>query len=203
MRDTVKGVRSITFFYALFLLCSMIGWVAEMLYYIVIGSGVLDRGFLSLPLCPVYGLSCVVTYLCFGLPQRPRFFALSLPLTAGRFAAFGRSAYYFVVGALCATFFELASGVFMHRFLGVRLWDYSNLRLHVFGYISFAFAVMFGALMLFFMRFCFPLLLRRIAKIPHASLCAALVPMTVLLLFDIALNCTYSYTTHTHLALWT
>lgn len=194
--------KEIGVLYALFLLCSLIGWVFETLYYIAIGRGLLDRGFLSLPLCPVYGLACVLAYLCFGLPHRPRFFARSLKRASNAVSRLWHALFYIAGGALAAVLCELASGALMHGLFSVRLWDYSNLRVHFYGYVSLSFGLAFGILMLLFMRFAFPLLLRAVCAVRRRDLYAVLVTVSLFLLCDVSMNCTYAYVKGAHLSLF-
>lgn len=200
-KNTIAG-KEIGVLYAMTLLCSLIGWVLETLYYVVIGRGVLDRGFFSLPICPVYGFACVLCYLCFGLPERPRFFARQLPVSRRAKSRLAHALFYTVGGALVSVFCELIGGASMHRLFSVRMWDYSNLAVHFEGYISLAFGLAFGALMLMFMHFAFPRLLRLVCAVRRADLHAVLLTVSILLLCDISLNCTYAYVTHSHLALF-
>lgn len=184
--------------YALFLLFSLFGWVLEIVFFAAKGKGLTDRGFLSLPLCPVYGVSIVSTFLLLGTPQRMRLGRrslshLSLPV---------RYLLYLVLGGVIATLWEGLVGVALNGLFGVVMWDYRGMPLSLYGYICLPFALIWGVLMLAFMRYLFPPILSYIEKIEKATLYLILVPLTFSFLFDLSFNSTYAYIHRLHFSLY-
>lgn len=85
------------------------------------------KGFLLLPMCPVYGLGALAVL------------ALPAALTDG----FWRSALW---GGLAATAVEYAVHLAYDRLLGVRFWDYSHIRGNLRGRICLPFSLAWGLL---------------------------------------------------------
>ena len=78
------SVSRVTSFYVLFLLISFFGWVLEEVFFFLRGHGFIDRGFLSFPICIVYGLSVIGVFLLCGVPHRMRIFSFALPIPKTR-----------------------------------------------------------------------------------------------------------------------
>ena len=55
----------------MFFIVSLIGWLLETVNFIVIGSP-MDRGYLTLPLCTVYGCALLAVYFAVGTPTKGR-----------------------------------------------------------------------------------------------------------------------------------
>ena len=55
--------------YLVFILISFIGFIYETILAIIFDFSDIDRGFLRLPLCPIYGSGVIITYLLFGTPK--------------------------------------------------------------------------------------------------------------------------------------
>ena len=56
----------------LFFLLSFAGWCAETLYFLARWQEFADRGFLTLPLCTIYGSSALLVYFALGTPRGGR-----------------------------------------------------------------------------------------------------------------------------------
>ena len=54
----------------LFCMISFFGWAFETLSHLLRFSELTDRGFLTLPFCPIYGASILLIAYLFGVPQR-------------------------------------------------------------------------------------------------------------------------------------
>ncbi len=113
-------------------LLSFLGWIWEMLLAAFILQIPNDRGFLTLPLCPIYGFSLIGMYLIFGTPQAFHIFGKKLSLSP-----FLCYLCYFICSVLVATAFELLTGFFFDTFFDVFLWNYTGLWGNIGGYIAF------------------------------------------------------------------
>lgn len=196
-----KASRS-TVFYTLFLLISFLGFILEEIFFFLRGHGFADRGFLSSPVCIVYGFGLLTSYFVLGFPERMRLFSCVLPRhNTRRQKILQTILYVFLSGAIC-TFCELAVGVFMHGAYGILMWDYREIPWHAGPYICLPFALIWGVLAYFLMRFLFLPLLFFLSKVQKKTLTAILLPLTVFLLFDLSMNCTYSFCNRAHMALW-
>lgn len=137
-------------------LLSFGGWVLETLASRIIHGTFGDRGFLTLPLCPIYGCSTVAVYLLAGVPERlhgligGRARLTRLWRRTVKNKKWRKYAFYFIFVTLLATAAELVTGV-IAKALGVTLWDYSNQPLNLFGVICPAFSLLWGVFITLFM----------------------------------------------------
>lgn len=63
--------KSFCKYFIIFLLISFIGWVWETIYVSILAGHLVDRGFLFLPICPIYGLTILCVYGLIGTPRKP------------------------------------------------------------------------------------------------------------------------------------
>ena len=192
----------------LFFLFSFLGWLLETSHFVIRWGKLTDRGFLCLPLCPVYGFAVCLSGLLLGSPRRgllrsafARTKKLRAPLRltadAGLF-----SLYYLFAAALPAGA-ELCVGGVCDKLLGIKLWDYSYKADNLFGYITVGRTLLWGLLIALVLALlweplreslCAPAAARR-AGAAAAVLCA----LTVI---DFAFNLTYLFVFGEHLLLF-
>ena len=153
---------------------SFVGWCFEKLGRFIIYGAVGDRGFLFLPLCPIYGISVVFSILLLGTPLLPDGLLLSKVLrTWGSKSLFSKRrwitfAIYFSFTSVAATAIELITGLLLFPF-GIRLWDYSERFLNLWGIVCPMFSLLWGALITLFATFAWIPLYRLFSKIPAKS----------------------------------
>ncbi len=116
----------ITFFF----LYSFFGWIFESAYVSVKEHHFVNRGFLRLPMLPLYGTGAVMM-LWLSLPVKD-----SVVLV------------YFA-GVIGATVLEYVTGYVMERLFKMKYWDYSNQRFNLHGYICLSSSVAWGFLTIF------------------------------------------------------
>lgn len=176
----------------LFYFISFSGWCGETLLFLLLFGRFEDRGFLTLPLCTIYGACVLGVYLLFGTPRGGKFAPLFrradvLPFPARFAARAGAYALYALAAALLPTLAELAFGG-LFRLFGVRLWDYSYKRVHLFGLISPDQSLLWGALIALAMRFVWDPLLALARKVPPRARLAAACALTAVTAADLAMN---------------
>ena len=114
-------MRKICSLYLLFLFISFIGFTYETILAIILKFNDLDRGFLSLPLCPIYGSGVILTYLLFDTPKNMRVVRYKLK------SNYKIKIYlYFLFSALVASMLESIIGYFFENKFNVVLWEYSS-----------------------------------------------------------------------------
>ena len=131
------------------LLVSLAGWIAETVLFYIQRKTYVDRGFLSLPFCPVYGLSMLGMYALFRTPQSGfwgKFIALPQTKTGRVFAVLLCIVCYAAIAALLASLIEYLTGLFYYKIFGVRLWNYRRYDGNIGGYICLPFSLLWGAL---------------------------------------------------------
>lgn len=131
-----------------FLVYAFLGWLGETALAAAKKRRLLNRGFLSAPFSPVYGLAGVL-------------FALFLPeLREDIF-------FLFLFGMILATALELATGVLLERIFRQKWWDYSDEPWNFQGHICLKYSLIWGVLAVICIFFANPLLVRLIDLIPR------------------------------------
>lgn len=131
-----------------FLVYAFLGWLGETALAAAKKRRLLNRGFLSAPFSPVYGLASVL-------------FALFLPeLREDIF-------FLFLFGMILATALELATGVLLERIFRQKWWDYSDEPWNFQGHICLKYSLIWGVLAVICIFFANPLLVRLIDLIPR------------------------------------
>ena len=123
---TYTWYQWLTFFY----LYCFFGWIFESTYVSLKQKRFVNRGFLRLPMLPLYG-SGAVMMLWVSIP-----FQDSLILT-------------YISGVIGATVLEYVTGYVMERLFKVRYWDYSNQPFNIHGYICLSSSIAWGFLTIF------------------------------------------------------
>lgn len=116
----------LTFFY----IYCFFGWVFESAYVSVKTRHFVNRGFLRLPMLPLYGTGAVMMLW------------VSLPVKSNLFLVY-------VSGFFAATLLEYVTGYVMERLFKVRYWDYSNQKFNLHGYICLTSSIAWGFLTIF------------------------------------------------------
>lgn len=119
-----------------FFIFSFFGWVWETTLVSVRSHKYVNRGFITGPLCTIYGTGAVSVYL------------LLVPFSSSYVAIF-------FVGMLIATVLEYVTSAVMERLFHAKWWDYSTHRFNVKGRVCLGVSIGWGfmslALYLFFM----------------------------------------------------
>lgn len=149
----------------LFFIYSFAGWCIEVCYAAFRRRQFVNRGFVNSPLCPIYGFGAVL-------------FALFLPELVGN------PFFLFLGGMLLATVLEYTTGMLMEKIFGRKLWDYSEIKYNIGGYVCLRYALLWGVLAILTMTFVNPALCGLLGMIP--SLAATILQWTavILLLLD-------------------
>lgn len=116
----------LTFF---FIYC-FFGWIFESTYVSAKKRRFVNRGFLRLPMLPLYGTGAVMM-LWVSLPVKDNLFLV------------------YVFGVVAATVLEYVTGWGMEKMFKMKYWDYSNQRFNVKGYICLTSSVAWGFLTIF------------------------------------------------------
>lgn len=149
-----------------FLGYGFLGYLLEKLFaYVSHSPHRVRKGFLLMPVCPVYGLAMCVL----------------LALGAERTAHFGE---LYLLAAITATVVEYAVHWAYETALNVRFWDYSTTRMDLNGRICLPFSLAWGLLGAAAVRFIQPLMAALAAQIPSA--------VTNTVLFCLALDALWS-----------
>lgn len=124
MKD--KALRTDFMYYVwLFFLTAVFGWLWEGLLYLVKDEMYVNRGFLTGPWLPIYGMGAVMLEILF---HRWR----------------DRPVLIFFLSMLLCTILEYAAGWYLETMWGIKWWDYSGALFHLHGRICLVSSLLFG-----------------------------------------------------------
>ncbi|MDR0991492.1 MAG: putative ABC transporter permease [Ruminococcus sp.] len=149
----------------MFVFWSCVGWAVEVVTMTIETGEYQNRGFLNMPLCPIYGAGVLLVVSLF----RP--FAHTWILL-------------FFLTALMCTAFELSVGLIMEKIFHNRWWDYSMYKFNFKGYICLWTSCGWGIGCVLVIKFVQPFLERVIAAVPFNAGCAFIALMFVIIMID-------------------
>ena len=153
---------------ALFLACySFLGWIAEVLFVFVTTQKLQNRGFLTGPFLPIYGVGAVLLVV------------LVIPYVANPFLVFLATV---VITSALEFFTHLALDKIFH----IKLWDYSGKRFNLQGRICLENSLLFGVLGLALIYVIHPLLNDLLRALPHDAAIAIAWTLIGILIIDAA-----------------
>lgn len=153
----------------LFLTGAVIGWIYEVLLYVVTEHSFINRGMLHGPWLPIYGLGCLIV--------------VGLKLLIGN-----RPVIYFAVSTAACGIIEYTASWAMETFYDMRWWDYSSYPLNLNGRIFVGGLLGFGAAGLLFAYVLLPLLQKQYKKIPDWAKSVISVTLLAVFLADAAIS---------------
>ena len=173
---------------------SFYGWSLETLFFAVKFCEFCDRGLLTLPLCPMYGLTALGIYAILRTPQSGRWKAFyekgrTKKARALRLALCLLS--YVLLTAALATLVELSTALFYHKAYGVRLWNYYLKNCNYKGYISLRYSLIWGVLAALSMAFIWRPLIHALVRLPENILYSLAVLLMTTLILDFTFNSAY------------
>ena len=141
------------------------GWVFESTYVSIREKRPVNRGFLRLPLLPLYGTGAVMM-LWVSLPFRDRLFLV------------------YISGVIAATGLEYVTGWTMERLFKMKYWDYSNQRFNVNGYICLSSSLVWGLLTIFLTEVLHPPVSDLVLALPVSLDIAGVILISILFAAD-------------------
>ena len=151
----------------LFFVYAFLGWCVEVSFAAIKHRRFVNRGFLSGPVCPIYGVGMVTVLWCLA-PLR------------------GNVVLLFVGAVILTTLLELFTGFVLDKFFGDKWWDYSGQPFNFHGYICLLFSLLWGVLCVFLVLVVQPFVMRLADRVPSRIGTVVLVLSLVLFVTDIA-----------------
>ncbi len=108
----------------IFMISGFIGWLYETIYTSIQWEEFAERGFLQLPLCPIYGFGAVVLLALFGRLKN----VLAI----------------FVTGTIVTTLIELVASYVLEYVFHIELWTYRHWQFNFQGRIALGSSILFG-----------------------------------------------------------
>jgi uncharacterized membrane protein len=141
MGDTMLNI-----FYT-FLLYSVIGYLGEVVYCLLITKHLTNRGFMYGPVCPIYGFGAVFIVYVLAYFKISPFIVFSF-------------------GLLSSTLLEYVTSFLMEKTFHMKWWDYSKMHFTIKGRVCLINSLIFGVGSLLVVYYLHPLLLNTIYQIP-------------------------------------
>ena len=175
LKETILRYALYFFFY------SAVGWLVESCYCSVRPRKWVNRGFLTGPLCPIYGTGALV-FLVLVLPIKEK---ISLPVTiAGRGLTLTPLVVFFA-GLVFADIVEFTVSLLMEKMFHARWWDYSENFLNIQGRICFKHSIYWGLASIGFLYIIHPFVNRYFIKIPIDIVEIALAVILIIFVVDV------------------
>ena len=166
-------------YYLLFMIFSFGGWLWEVIFCYVLDGAFYNRGFMSLPFCPIYGSCILMIFFLLGTPHDPRGILKKVRKPALRYF------WYVVFAFSLPTLVELGIGIFFDQVLGICEWSYAGLPLNLNGYICVPVSLGWTAALTLMMRFGFPPVKNLVFRIPDRAVCIVSIPLLFAMMFDL------------------
>lgn len=152
-----------------FLIYSFAGWCAGVVVAALRKHTFVNTGFLTLPLCPIYGVAAVI-------------FSIFLPELRDRLF------FLFLAGAVLSAFLAFVTGFLLERIFHRKWWDYTRYRFQFEGYITLPHLIVWGLLAVLCIRVTNPLIRSLLSLIPAHVARTILLVMLVLVGIDLLVS---------------
>ncbi len=162
-------MNNILYYFFLFFIYAVIGWIVEVIYVFIIDKKLVNRGFLIGPYIPIYGVCATIMTLY--LTQYK-----DNPLTV------------FILAMFICSFIEYMTSYTMEKLFKARWWDYSNQKFNLNGRTCLLNTFLFGVLALVLIYIVNPPLLSLIDKINKNTLNIISVICLVIFLIDLVIS---------------
>lgn len=151
--------------FLIFCFWSFVGWCIEVVDMTFETGEYQNRGFLNMPICPIYGVGVLMINILFR-PIKNTVFPL------------------FIASTILCTSFEFFMGWSMEKLFHARWWDYSNMKFNFKGYICLRNSLFFGFGCVIMMRYVQPTVEKAIDALPiRIGMCIVIV-MALLIALD-------------------
>lgn len=132
------------FFRYLFIFCvfSVIGWILELVYRSLVEKKLVNPGFMTGCVVPLYGFGAVILNIICSL--------------AHKIDSNYKVLLIFILSVIILSLVEFISGFILYKFMHLKLWDYSMYKYNYKGFICLEFSLVWGLLSLVFYLFIFP-----------------------------------------------
>lgn len=159
----------ICYYFLLFLMYSVLGWLMEVINSYFIHKRFVNRGFLIGPYCPIYGIG-VLLIISFLNDYMDNFLVL------------------FILAMVICLVLEYLTSYFLELVFKARWWDYSNNRFNINGRVCLETAIPFGIGGLIIMYFINPLFTGILCKMSDKFLIILSVVLMILFLADLIIS---------------
>jgi uncharacterized membrane protein len=134
-------------YFLYFVIYSALGWICETIYCSIIDKQCVNRGFLSGPFCPIYGVGALIIIVTLD------------PLSNNIIILY--------IGAMALTsLLEYITGFLLETIFNLKWWDYSSYRYNLKGRVCLLNSILFGVLSLITIKIINPFVMELIRGMP-------------------------------------
>ncbi len=160
---------SFTEYLWMFFIYSFLGWCSEVVFAAAHSGKFVNRGFLTGPVCPIYGVGIVAVI------------GLLMPIKHNLIL-------FYICAVIVTSVIELIIGFVSHKLLHERLWDYSKRPFNIGGYICLEFSLLWGICCICVVYAVHPLIYHFISIIPNLLGTILLIAFGAVFLADIIIT---------------
>lgn len=153
------------YYFTIFMFLSLIGYVGEFYYSLIIRNKIVNPGFLAGPYCPIYGYGALIMILALNKFKK-------------------NNTKLFLSSVIIFTIFEYITSFLLEQFFGVILWDYTGFFLNINGRICFVQSILWGIMGILFIKKIEPCLRKVYKKIESKILNIIVSIFYVIMLID-------------------
>ena len=153
---------------------SFFGWIMETIYTSIPKKAFQDRGFLTMPIIPIYGFGAMIAVV------------LLKPVSDNLFLVF-------LLGIFCTSLLEYVTSYLMEKLFHMRWWDYSDKKFNIHGRICLRNSFLFGVLSVALIQFIHPFLSKFVYKTPEDVLNQVAAVLMGLVILDFLHSILFSF----------
>ena len=159
-------LEQLQFYFLLFIIYSVIGWVLEVIYGYYMKHKITNRGFLIGPYCPIYGIGCIlIITLLSSYKEHP----------AG----------LFVLAIVIASTLEYFTSYIMEKLFKARWWDYTKTKYNINGRVCLDTMLPFGIIACIVLYIINPLIVNGLNSLSKDSIQILSIIIGVIFIIDI------------------
>ena len=155
--------------FLIFIVYSIIGWTAEVIYAFIYKKRFSNRGFMLGPVCPIYGFGAlIILYLLKPYASHPLGFM--------------------ILAMFVCSVIEYVAGYLLEKFFNARWWDYSNTKFNLNGRVCLDTLIPFGIGALVINYLIHPYVVKLFDKIPSNILTISAITLAIIFFLDLCLS---------------
>lgn len=144
---------------------SFFGWITETLYTSIPKKSFQDRGFLAMPIIPIYGFGAIIAvYVLKSVSDH--------------------MVLVFILGLILTSLLEYITSLMMEKLFHMRWWDYSHRKFNIQGRVCLRNSLLFGLLSVFLVKWIHPLMMNLVEPVDTRILQNIAVVLMITLFFD-------------------
>ena len=152
-----------------FVFFSFIGWIWEVIYFIVTERKFINRGFMIGPMCPIYGAGGLLIVLILKKYMDEPFLL-------------------FILAMLLCSVLEYYVSYFIEKIFKIRWWDYSDKKFNINGRIYLLGALAFGTLGMVAIYVVFPMMMDFLDKINPTIIYITSAVLSIVFIADLVIS---------------